>query len=218
MSVRTRSAVGIAAALFACGSACTEVVTQEPGTYPSQKPSQTTAPSQTAAGSGSDASQSKPSRSAQEALVTDLSEKELARFFSSMPDGRDLPAGSGTVMQGKEIYAAKCAACHGAQLEGGVGDKLIGGRGTLAASARKEGEPPVKTLESYWPYATTLFDYIKRAMPFPMPGSLSNDEVYALTAYILNQAHIVPDGATMNRETLPKVEMPNRNGFREAGR
>jgi S-disulfanyl-L-cysteine oxidoreductase SoxD len=217
MSVSTRWALGVATALFACGSACTEVVTQEPGTYPSQKPSQSTVPSQTAQPApGTDAGQGKPST--QEPLVADLSESELAQFFSSMPDGRGLPPGSGTVMQGKEVYTAKCAACHGAQLEGGVGDKLIGGRGTLPASARKEGEPPVKTLESYWPYATTLFDYIKRAMPFPMPGSLSNDEVYAVTAYILNQAHIVPDGATMNRETLPKVEMPNRNGFREAGR
>jgi cytochrome c len=119
-------------------------------------------------------------------------------------------------MQGEKVYTARCAGCHGANLEGGsVGDRLIGGRGTLAANA---GNPPVKTLESYWPYATTLFDYIKRAMPFDKPGSMSNDDVYAVTAYILNQAQIVPDDATMSKETLPKVEMPNRNGFRDAGR
>ena len=80
-----------------------------------------------------------------------------------MPDGRGLPEGSGTVKDGEKVYAAQCASCHGAKLEGGIGDKLIGGRGSLAAGA---GTPPVKTSESYWPYATTLWDYIKRAMPF----------------------------------------------------
>ena len=219
MSASTRWALGIAAALLAFSTACTEVVTQEPGTYPSQKRNQATDPSQsTQAAPATDASQTKPSQPEQQPLIADLSDSELARFFSSMPDGRDLPPGSGNVMQGEKIYAAQCSGCHGAKLEGGVGDRLIGGRGTLAASARKEGEAPVKTLESYWPYATTLWDYIKRAMPFSNPGSLSNDDVYALTAYILNQAQIVPGDATMNKETLPKVEMPNRNGFRDAGR
>jgi mono/diheme cytochrome c family protein len=199
MSISTKWALGIAAALLAFGSACTDSKRE---------------------GSGTDASKSETSQSTQpapatqQALVTDVSESELAQFFSSMPDGRGLPAGSGTVMHGKEVYTAQCSSCHGAMLEGGVGDKLIGGRGSLAASSG----PPVKTMESYWPYATTVFDYIKRAMPFNMPGSLSNDDVYAVTAYILNQAHIVPDDATMNKETLPKVEMPNRTGFRNAGR
>ncbi|MDN5843087.1 MAG: c-type cytochrome [Alcaligenaceae bacterium] len=147
---------------------------------------------------------------------TDVSKAELAQFFSSIPDGRDLPEGSGTVMQGKKVYDTQCLACHGAKLEGGIGNRLIGGRGTLDANAG-EG-PPIKTVESYWPYATTLLDYIKRAMPFTAPGSLSNDDAYAVTAYILNQAHIVPDDAIMSKETLPKVEMPNRNGFRNAGR
>ena len=145
--------------------------------------------------------------------MTDVSESEFAQFFSSMPDGRGLPVGSGTVVQGKEVYTAQCAACHGSKLDGALGDRLIGGRGTLAGK-----EPPVKTLESYWPYATTLFDYIKRAMPFNKPGSMSTDDVYAVTAYILNQAQVVPDDATLNKETLPKVEMPNRNGFRDARR
>lgn len=206
MSITSKWALGIAAALFAFGSACTQSKEEGSGTEKSE-PSQTTqqAPA-------TDVSQSGRS---QQPLVTDVSESELAQFFTSMPDGRGLPAGSGTVMQGEKVYTEQCAGCHGAKLEGGVGDRLIGGRGTLAANA---GNPPVKTVESYWPYATTLWDYIKRAMPFNMPGSLSSDDVYAVTAYILNQAQIVPDDATMSKETLPKVEMPNRNGFRDAGR
>lgn len=145
---------------------------------------------------------------------TNVSPDELKQFVSPLPDGRGLPAGSGTVMQGEKLYGQQCLACHGVNLEGGIGDRLIGGRGTLAA---KSG-PPVKTVESYWPYSTTLFDYIKRAMPFTSPNSLSDDEVYALTAYILYRANIVPQDAVMNQDTLPKVEMPNRNGFKPANR
>jgi mono/diheme cytochrome c family protein len=213
MSITTRSALVIAAALFVFGAACDHSKPQAHGNDASQStPSQSTqqAPTSTATSPGTDVIQT-----TQQALVTDVSESELSQFFSSMPDGRDLPAGSGTVMQGTKVYTAQCASCHGAKMEGGIGPALIGGRGTLAAASGKG--PPVKTVESYWPYATTLFDYIKRAMPFPMPGSLSNDDVYAVAAYILNQAHIVPDDATMSKETLPKVEMPNRNGFRNAG-
>ena len=139
------------------------------------------------------------------------SDAELQRFVSPLPDGRGLPPGSGTVAQGKALYTEQCVACHGANLEGGLGDKLIGGRGSLANNTPAKG--PVKTVESYWPYATTLFDYIKRAMPLTAPDSLSNDDVYALTAYILAQAKIVADDALMNAQTLPKVQMPNRNGF-----
>jgi mono/diheme cytochrome c family protein len=210
MSITTKSALGIAAALLAFGPACDSSKDKEAGkdtsssTQPAPATTQAPAP-------GTDVS---PREISPQAPGTDVSEAELAQFFSSMPDGRDLPAGSGTVMQGKGVYTAQCAMCHGAMLEGGIGDKLIGGRGTLVASSG----PPVKTVESYWPYATTLFDYIKRAMPFDKPGSLSNDDVYAVTAYILNQAKIVPDDATMSKETLPKVEMPNRNAFRNAGR
>jgi S-disulfanyl-L-cysteine oxidoreductase SoxD len=204
MSITTKCALGIAVALFAFGSACTDAKQEEAGTAASQSGSQTTQPA-------TDVRQL-----AQQPLVTNLSESELARFFSSMPDGRGLPEGSGTVKQGEKVYAAQCASCHGGKLEGGIGDKLIGGRGSLAAKDGKQA--PVKTMESYWPYATTLWDYIKRAMPFSAPGSLSNDDAYAVTAYILNQAQIVPDDATMNKSTLPKVEMPNRNGFRDAGR
>ncbi|MGH8992943.1 MAG: c-type cytochrome [Acidimicrobiia bacterium] len=204
--------MGIAAALFAFGAACTE--SKEQGQSEPSQSTQTTQQAPTTAGTPTTVASKPPTEVSPLAPGADVGEAELAQFYSSAPDGRGLPPGSGTVMQGKEVYTAKCASCHGAMLEGGVGDKLIGGRGTLAASAG----PPVKTVESYQPYATTVWDYIKRAMPFNMPGSLSNDEVYAVTAYILNQAKIVPDDATLSKETLPKVEMPNRNGFREAGR
>ena len=136
---------------------------------------------------------------------------ELAKFFSSLPDGRDLPAGSGSVEQGKTVYASQCVACHGANLEGGLGDRLIGGRGTLVNDDPKKS--PVKTVESYWPYATTLFDYIKRAMPLTAPGSLSDDEAYAVSAYVLSQANIVAPGVTLDAKSLAAVRMPNRDGF-----
>ena len=138
-------------------------------------------------------------------------QQELARFVSPLPDGRGLPAGSGSVQAGKELYTAQCAACHGASLEGGQGDRLVGGRGSLAGN--DPAKAPVKTVESYWPYATTLFDYIKRAMPFTAPGSLSNDQVYALCAYILSQARVVPESSTLDARSLAAVRMPNRDGF-----
>lgn len=126
------------------------------------------------------------------------------------PDGEHLPGGSGSVEQGREVFNTACAACHGEDLQGvqGTGGvALIGGRGTLDTDA------PKKTVESYWPYATTLFDYVRRSMPFTDPGSLSDEEVYAVTAYILNRGEIIPADATMDADTLPKVEMPNRDGF-----
>lgn len=126
------------------------------------------------------------------------------------PDGEHLPEGAGTVAEGKEVFATACAACHGEDLQGvqGTGGvALIGGRDTLNTDA------PKKTVESYWPYATTVFDYVRRAMPFTDPGSLTDAEVYAVTAYILNQGGIIPEDATMNADTLPQVEMPNREGF-----
>jgi cytochrome c len=136
---------------------------------------------------------------------------ELARFFSPLPDGRGLPPGSGSVLEGKSVYQQQCASCHGENLQGGIGDRLIGGRGSLVNADPKKA--PVKTVESYWPYATTLFDYIKRSMPLTAPDSLTNEQTYAVTAYILEQAKIIPEEAIMNAQTLPKVVMPNRDGF-----
>ncbi len=139
------------------------------------------------------------------------SKNEVAAIdIDAMPDGRGLPAGSGGYAEGKAVYAEKCAACHGANMEGGKGTggaALIGGRGSLASGK------PVKTIESYWPYASTVFDFVKRAMPFNAPGSLSDDEVYAVTAYILAEAKIIGKDAVMDAKSLPKVQMPNRDGF-----
>lgn len=136
---------------------------------------------------------------------------ELARFVSPLPDGRGLPTGSGSVADGKIVYTQQCVVCHGAKLEGGLGDRLIGGRGTLVNSDPTKS--PVKTVESYWPYSTTLFDYVKRAMPFTAPDSLTNDQVYAVAAYILAEAHIIAPDAVLDANSLAKVQMPNRDGF-----
>lgn len=147
-------------------------------------------------------------------LGSNASAADLAPFagLSALPDGRGFPKGSGSYEQGKQVYADACASCHGAKLEGlpppgPGGDKLIGGRGSLASEA------PVKTVESYWPYTSTLFDYIKRAMPFNAPGSLTDDQVYAVSAYILGEANIVPKTATLDADSMPKVVMPNAKGF-----
>jgi cytochrome c len=152
-----------------------------------------------------------PSYPAQYGFGSTPSSAELAHFVSPLADGRGLPRGSGTVTQGKAIYEQQCLACHGDKLQGGQGDRLIGGRGTLVNADPKKS--PVKTVESYWPYASTLFDYIKRAMPLTAPGSLSDDQVYAVSAYILAQAKIIPENATLNESNLAKVQMPNRDGF-----
>jgi len=122
-------------------------------------------------------------------------------------DGKGLPDGSGTVAQGRQVFADNCAACHGDNGQGGIKDRLVGGQGTLASEA------PIKTVDSFWPYATTLFDYIYRAMPYPTPGSLSNDDTYAVADYLLNLNGILPDDGKLDRESLPKIKMPNRGGF-----
>jgi mono/diheme cytochrome c family protein len=139
------------------------------------------------------------------------SQAELDKFYAVMPDGRGLPPGSGSVEQGKAVYAQQCVACHGDKLQGGIGDRLIGGRGTLVNDDPIKA--PVKTIESYWPYATTIFDYVKRTMPFNAPDSLSNDQVYAVTAYILSEAKIVPAETVLDAVSLAAVKMPNRDGF-----
>lgn len=123
------------------------------------------------------------------------------------PDGAELPDGRGTVADGAAIYATQCAACHGASGREGPDHVLVGGRGSL------DSDTPVFTIGSYWPYATTLYDYIGRAMPFMAPGSLEPDEIYALCAYLLNANGIIADDAVMDRSTLPAVIMPNRYGF-----
>jgi len=123
------------------------------------------------------------------------------------PDGAGLPPGSGTVAQGRQIFAARCAMCHGDAGQGGIGDPLVGGAGTLSSAK------PKKTVGSYWPYATTLFDYIRRAMPYNAPQSLSADEVYAVSAYLLYLNKVVPEDTRLDAKTLPAVRMPNRDGF-----
>src|SRR6185295_3354273 len=121
------------------------------------------------------------------------------------PDGKGLPPGSGTVAQGKQVFAENCAACHGDAGVGGIKDRLVGGQGTLASAA------PLKTVGSFWPYATTLFDYVHRAMPYQAPGSLSNDDTYAVAAYILQLNGILPADGKLDRDTLAKIKMPNRD-------
>lgn len=122
-------------------------------------------------------------------------------------DGQGLPAGSGTVAEGRAIFAAKCAACHGADGTGGAADRLTGGIGTLGSPT------PIRTVASYWPFAPTAFDYIRRAMPLTAPGSLADDEVYALVAYLLSIDGIVPANTRLDATRLSHVRMPNRGGF-----
>ena len=134
--------------------------------------------------------------------------QEMAAWDISIPPGgAGLPAGSGTVQQGESVYLAQCQTCHGPKGVGKPADPLVGGVGSLAT------DKPVRTVGSYWPYATTLFDYTRRAMPATKPLSLSNDEVYAVTAYLLHLNGIVAENAVMNAQTLPQVKMPNREEF-----
>jgi len=133
---------------------------------------------------------------------------EVAAWDISIePSGAGLPAGSGTARTGAAIFAAKCAGCHGETGGGKPNDPLVGGAGSITT------DKPVKTVGSYWPYATTLFDYIRRAMPLPNSKSLANDEVYALAAYILAQNKIIGEDDVMDARSLPQVKMPNREGF-----
>ncbi len=130
-----------------------------------------------------------------------------AADISIGPDGAGLPPGSGDVARGARVYAEKCQSCHGADGAGTPNDRLTGGIGSLTSGR------PVKTVASFWPHATTLFDYVRRAMPIQAPQSLSDDEVYALVAYLLSVDGIVAKDAVMDARSLPRVRMPNREGF-----
>lgn len=135
--------------------------------------------------------------------------EQVARVnISISPDGRNLPLGQGTVAEGAIVFAANCVACHGEAGAGGEGlVQLTGGIGTLTSTR------PVKTVASFWPHASTVFDYIRRAMPLNAPQTLTDEEVYAVTAYLLSIDEIVPADATLDATTLPLIEMPNRDGF-----
>lgn len=137
-----------------------------------------------------------------------ITEADIAPWnLDIAPDGQGLPAGSGNAVKGEEIYVEKCAACHGFDGVGQPADALTGGQGTLASAKAQ------KTVGSFWPYATIIFDYTRRAMPLNNPQTLTNDEVYALTAYILKLNGLIGAKDVMNAKTLPRVKMPNRDGF-----
>ena len=141
-------------------------------------------------------------------LGVEAAAEEVAEWdISIQPDGEGLPPGSGTAVAGEPLYALHCFSCHGAEGSGQLNDVLVGGHGTLG------GPAPRKTLGSFWPYATTVFDYIRRTMPYQQPHSLGNDEVYALTAYLLFLNGIVGQDEAMDAETLAEVRMPNRDNF-----
>ena len=131
--------------------------------------------------------------------------------ITQFPDGQNLPKGKGGYKEGEALYAQHCASCHGKHMEGKVAfgaPRLIGGRGSLIGDSK-----PIKTIESFWPNPVSLYDYISRAMPFLTPKILTANEVYALCAYIFAKAHIIPKTEVLDEAKLPKVEMPNKNGF-----
>jgi|FLOH01.1.fsa_nt_gi S-disulfanyl-L-cysteine oxidoreductase SoxD len=141
-------------------------------------------------------------------LGTAISESQLRDFdLIAAPDGSGFPEGSGTALQGKLVFEARCQACHGANGEGTSGNTVLVG-GDMHSEDR-----PLRTVGSYWPYASTLFDYVRRAMPADSPKSLSNTEVYQVTAYVLYLNGIINQYAVLNSETLLKVNMPNKDGF-----
>lgn len=141
-------------------------------------------------------------------LGTPIDERDIASWDISIPPiGTGLPPGSGTARQGVIIYQEKCQACHGAGAAGKPADPLVGGIGTLATPQAQ------RTVTSFWPHATTLFDYVRRAMPYQESKTLSADELYAVSAYLLAQDGIVADDFVLDAKTLPAVIMPNRDGF-----
>jgi len=137
-----------------------------------------------------------------------LTPEEISKLdITVAPDGNGLPPGSGSVSAGAKVYGEKCQSCHGPKGQGGPQDQLTGGVGTIASAK------PVKTPVSYCPSATTIFDYVRRAMPLQTPQSLTDDEAYAVTAYILSIDGVVPQDAVLDAKSLPQVKMPNRDGF-----
>jgi S-disulfanyl-L-cysteine oxidoreductase SoxD len=141
-------------------------------------------------------------------LGVPISESDIAAWdLTVFPSGANLPPGSGTAAQGAPIYAEKCALCHGVNAEGGIAASLVGGEPLTT------GIDVVKTVANFWASATTLFDFTRRQMPWQAPRTLTDDEVYALTAYILALNDIIDDDDVMNAKTLPAVRMPNRDGF-----
>jgi len=138
-----------------------------------------------------------------------IDEAAIANWdISILPDGTGLPKGSGTSAQGAPIFAEKCSACHGDKGRGGgIANAVVEEHKLEGISASR------KTIKNFWPYATTIFDFIRRAMPYTEPRSLTDDQVYALTAYILAENKLIDANETMNAETLPKVKMPNRDNF-----
>jgi cytochrome c len=138
---------------------------------------------------------------------TPTPEEIRAWDISVAPDGTGLPAGKGTAVEGKDIYTRRCSECHGDKAQGAEQPALVGGVGTLNTAK------PLKTTVSYWPYATTLWDYTNRTMPFDTPGVLTNDQVYAVVAYILHLGGVIGENDVMDAQTLPKIKMPNRDGF-----
>jgi cytochrome c len=136
-----------------------------------------------------------------------ISQADLAAWdINVLPDGRNLPPGRGTAAQGAKIFAEKCALCHGENGRGGHAARLIG-------PPKASLDPGSKTIANYWPYATTLFDLIRRSMPFTQPRSLTNEEVYALVAYILASNKLIGESDEIDATTLAKVRMPNRDNF-----
>jgi cytochrome c len=133
---------------------------------------------------------------------------EIGQWSMSIPpDGTGLPPGRGTAAEAREVYANRCAKCHGDKGQGRDSVPLAGGQGTLRSPK------PLKTVGSYWPYATTIWDYVNRAMPFDRPGTLTADQVYSLTAYVLYLNDLAKENDVIDARTLPKIQMPNRSGF-----
>ncbi len=199
---RTTTRCGSRFAQLACAAIAAALATLGVG-HAAQTPSPQAAPErQTSA---------RPSPPKGPSLGVPVSDAEIAAIDVSIgPDGAGLPPGSGTPKQGAEVYSTKCIACHGPEGANGVNDRLVGGQGTLTSAT------PLKTIGSYWPYATTVFDYVRRAMPYPAPHSLSDTEAYAVTAYLLHLNGIIGADDVMDAASLPKVKMPNRAGFSSA--